>query len=395
MVWLLTIGVPALSNVAMKGSTVVLSLFALELGAGAATIGVLVGLYAVFPALLSVTAGRLVDRRGYRVPLAGGAVGFMVGLLVAWAAPTLTGLVCSAILLGLSNVFFTVAMQSLVNRVGGDAARARNVSNFALAISIAQFAGPVLAGFAIDAVGHRHTYLLLAALPLGTLALLVWRRRHLPPAASRLSAGEALAPKPGSGGVRPGVLAMLSLPALRPVFATSAVAVAAFDLYSFFMPIYGHSIGLSATGIGLVLGTFAAAAFVVRAMMPRLVRAMGERRLLARSLWVAGAAYLVFPLITDPVLLAAVSAMLGFALGCGQPLTMMMCYDRAPPGRTGEALGVRFTIVNLTHLAIPVAFGAAGAVVGLAAVFWANGTLLAAGGVLGDALERRARVTPP
>lgn len=389
MVWLLTIGVPVLSNVAMKGSTVVLSLYALELGAGAATIGVLVGLYAVFPTLLSVTAGRFVDRRGYRVPLAGGAFGFIAGLLVAWAAPSLGGLVASAILLGLSNVFFTVAMQSLVNRVGGDASRARNVSNFALAISIAQFAGPVLAGFAIDLIGHRHTYLLLAVLPLGTLALLVWRRRELPVAASRLAVGGGSRAGGDAGAVRPGALAVLALPALRPVFATSAVAVAAFDLYSFFMPIYGHSIGLSASGIGLVLGTFAAAAFVVRAMMPALVRSMGERRLLARSLWVAGAAYLVFPLITDPFLLAAVSATLGLALGCGQPLTMMMCYDRSPPGRSGEALGVRFTIVNLTHLAIPVAFGAAGAVVGLAAVFWANGALLAAGGVLGDVLERR------
>ena len=393
MVWLLTIGVPVLSNVAMKGSTVVLSLYALELGAGAATIGILVGLYAVFPALLSVTAGRLVDRRGYRVPLAGGALGFSAGLLVAWGWPTLSGLVASAILLGLSNVFFTVAMQSLVNRVGGDGARARNVSNFALAISIAQFAGPVMAGFAIDLLGHRHTYLLLALLPVGTLALLVWRRRELPVAASRLRGADAV--RQDANGVRPGVLAMLALPALRPVFATSAVAVAAFDLYSFFMPIYGHSIGLSASGIGLVLGTFAAAAFVVRALMPSLVRAMGERRLLARSLWVAGAAYLVFPLVTDPFLLALVSAVLGLALGCGQPLTMMMCYDRSPPGRSGEALGVRFTIVNLTHLGIPVIFGAVGAAVGLAAVFWANGSLLAAGGVLGDVLERRVEGPSP
>ena len=87
MVWLLTIGVPALSNVAMKGSTVVLSLYALELGAGAATIGILVGLYAVFPALLSVTAGRLVDRRGYRVPLAPGSHGMRrFGPLRPWLA---------------------------------------------------------------------------------------------------------------------------------------------------------------------------------------------------------------------------------------------------------------------------------------------------------------------
>jgi hypothetical protein len=33
--------------------------------------------------------------------------------------------------------------------------------------------------------------------------------------------------------------------------------------------------------------------------------------------------------------------------------------------------------------------------VGLAAVFWANGSLLAAGGVLGDVLERRVEGPSP
>lgn len=45
MVLYLTIGLPVLCIIALKGSTVVVSLYALELGAGAATIGILIGLY--------------------------------------------------------------------------------------------------------------------------------------------------------------------------------------------------------------------------------------------------------------------------------------------------------------------------------------------------------------
>ncbi len=378
MVLYLTIGLPVLCIIALKGSTVVVSLYALELGAGSATIGILIGLYALFPTLLSVASGRLLDRVGYLPPIAWGSVGVIAGLLVPVLLPNMVGLVLSAALLGLSNVYFIVPMQSLVNRLGAGTERARNVANFSLAVSIGQLVGPVLAGLLIDGVGHRFSYLVLSVLPLGTLAML-YRMRH------------ALPPKPGADGSveKPDLLGMLSNRALRPVYVTSAIAVASFDLYSFFMPIYGHSIGLSASAIGLVLGTFAAAAFVIRAIMPWLIKRWGEAGLLVRSLLVSGAAYVAFPLVTSVWLLALLSFVLGLGVGCGQPLTMMMCYNRAPPGRSGEALGVRFTIVNMTHMSIPVLFGSMGAALGLLFVFWAKGALLVGSAAAGAAMERR------
>ena len=378
MVLYLTIGLPVLCIIALKGSAVMVSLYALELGAGSATIGVLIGLYALFPTLLSVAAGRLLDRKGYFPSLVWGATGVILGLLLPVAWPTMTGLVLSAALLGLSNVYFIVAMQSLVNRIASGADRARNVANFSLAISIGQLIGPVLAGLLIDGIGHRYAYLVLAALPLGTIGIVLWLRSRLPPAPG------ADVPVPKAN-----LVDMVSRRELRPIYAMSAVSVASFDLYSFFLPIYGHSIGLSASAIGVVLGTFAAAAFVVRAFMPWLIERMGEIRLLVRSLILSGVAYLLFPFVTDVWLLALLSFTLGLGVGCGQPLTMMMCYNRAPPGRSGEALGVRFTIVNLTHMSIPILFGSMGSALGLLAVFWANGGLLVASGVIGSALERR------
>jgi len=378
MVLYLTIGLPVLCIIALKGSTVVVSLYALELGAGAATIGILIGLYALFPTLLSVASGRLLDRVGYLPPIAWGSAGVIGGLLVPVLMPDMIGLVISAALLGLSNVYFIVPMQSLVNRIATGADRARNVANFSLAVSIGQLVGPVLAGFLIDAIGHRFSYLVLAMLPLGTLAML-YRMR------------DALPPKPGADGPveKPDLLGMLSNRGLRPIFITSAIAVASFDLYSFFLPIYGHSIGLSASAIGLVLGTFAAAAFVIRAIMPWLIKRIGEAGLLVRSLLLSGIAYLLFPFVSSVWLLALLSFVLGLGVGCGQTLTMMMCYNRAPPGRSGEALGVRFTIVNLTHMTIPVLFGTMGAALGLLFVFWAKGALLVGSAAAGSILERR------
>jgi len=40
-------------------------------------------------------------------------------------------------------------------------------------------------------------------------------------------------------------------------------------MFTFAIPIYGSRIGLSASSIGLVLGSFSAATFVIRGLLPR------------------------------------------------------------------------------------------------------------------------------
>ena len=76
------------------------------------------------------------------------------------------------------------------------------------------------------------------------------------------------------------------------------------------------------------------------------------------------------------------SFIIGLGVGCGQPLSLLMVYNRSPAGRSGEVLGVRFTVVNLMHLVIPITFGTLSAMIGLAPVFISTGTLMLAGSYL-------------
>jgi len=46
--------------------------------------------------------------------------------------------------------------------IGGAAERAKNFSSFSLGASVATFIGPSLAGIAIDALGFRPTFIVLA-----------------------------------------------------------------------------------------------------------------------------------------------------------------------------------------------------------------------------------------
>jgi MFS family permease len=169
---------------------------------------------------------------------------------------------------------------------------------------------------------------------------------------------------------------------LRRTLITSAIILTGTDLFQFYMPIYGHAVGLSASAIGMILGTFAVAAFVVRLVMPALVKRWTADTVLLGSLFIGAAAYLVFPAFQQALLLAAVAFVLGLGMGCSQPVSLMLIYDRAPEGRSGEALGLRLTLNNFMHIAIPLIFGSIGTVFGVAPVFLANAAVMTAGGLI-------------
>jgi len=351
------------------GSRVLMSLFALELGASSAAIGMLIALYGLGPLLLSVYAGTITDRFGSYRPILFGLIGIAAGLVIPYLVPTFAALCVAALLMGIAFVFLNIAMQDLVTSFGDAEARTRNVSLQSLAISLAALLGPLLVGISIDHRGHVPTFLYLALIVVCAWIGWLFCRRLV------LREGRGATHRAGGG-----VMNLLAQPRLRKVVVTSALVVAGIDLYTFYMPIYGHAIGLSATMIGIVLGAHAAATFVVRVFLPLLVRRWDEDRVMTASMLLAGVTFLMFPFAERVTFLLLLSFVLGLGLGVGQPLSVIMTYNRAPAGRTGEALGLRFSLVNLTHMIIPLAFGTIGSALGLVTVFLTNSALMLGGG---------------
>lgn len=358
---------------AFRGSKVLVSLFALELGAPQIMLGVIVALYSLCPMLLALYAGKLSDRFGARWPLALGSLGVALALLLPGALPSLNMLYLSALLIGFSFVFYNVSVQSLVGTLSSIDARTRNFSNLSLMIASGGFIGPLIAGFAIDSFGYAAAYLCIGALPLVSAVILFRAGRKL----ATLGGGKSKNDEAGGYAV-----GLLGNAPLRRTLITSGIILTAIDLFQFYMPIYGHAIGLSASAIGMVLAMFAAAAFIVRTILPQIVSRFGEEPVLLASIFIAAGTYLLFPLVESGLLLGAIAFLLGLGTGCGQPLTLMMIYARAPEGRTGEALGLRMSINNLTHIVVPLFFGAIGTAFGVAPVFLANALMLGAGGML-------------
>jgi predicted MFS family arabinose efflux permease len=247
--------------------------------------------------------------------------------------------------------------------------------------SISAFAGPAATGFSIDGWGFGPTFALLAATVATPALILALRPSIVPPRRGPVreeSSGRSFD--------------LLGDRALRRTLLMSGVTLTGIELFQFYFPVYGRIIGLSASAIGLVMASYAVAAFIVRMGMQGASRRIGELGVLTASLFVAGTTYLLVPMVSHAIVLAVVAFLLGLGLGSAQPLTILLTYNHAPRGRSGEALGMRITVNKVTQIAVPVIFGGLGSAFGVLPVFWANGAFLLAGGAMSLA-ERRFSTT--
>ena len=359
------------NHVVLAGSRVTVSLNALALGANAATVGGLMALFAALPMLFAIPAGRLADRVGVRGPMLAGSIGMACGVAIVTLLPGLPALFATAMLTGVSFMLFQVATQYATGEMGGPARRTRNFGLLALGYSTSSIAGPLIAGFMIDHAGFRPTFALFTLLPLMPIAVLATGRLSLPgPHPARAVQADASA------------LDLIAHPELRRVFVINGMIAMAWELHTLFVPIYGNAIGLSASGIGLILAAFGAATFTVRFSMPAIARRLSEQQVLTTALYIGAFVYLAFPFSRSVATLMALSYCLGLGLGAGQPMVMSLLHSHAPPGRMGEAAGVRMSLTNSMAVAVPLLFGAVGGTVGLSPVLWSVGVFLATGGWL-------------
>ena len=365
-----------LSHVGFVGSRITASLSAIDQGASPLAIGVLMALYAVIPMLLAVQAGRLVDRVGAFRPIAIAGAIVAAGMLLPFAFHGLPMLYASAAVVGTAFMMQHIALNHVIGSTGQPGERPVNFSWFALGYSISGFLGPLLAGFAIDLAGHRAAFLMLALPPAAGTALLLWRRPALRPAR-----------EPKADAARRRLVDLLRNPRLLPIFLFSGLLATGWDMYTFVIPIYGTRIGLSASTIGIVMSSFALETFVVRLFMPSVARRLSEWTVVCAALLVAGVAYSLVPLATQVPYLIALSFLLGLGLGCAQPMIMAALYAASPPGRQGEVVGMRTTMINTSQTFMPLAFGAVGSALGMAPILWTMAGAL----LIGSWLARKRR----
>ncbi len=385
-----------LCHIAYGGTRVAMSLAGLELKASPLAIGIILSFYNLLPMFVSISSGRLIDRFGVAKPVGYSVACLALGTVLPFVAWDIGVLYLAAVLIGMGFMTLHLCIQKAAGEIGAlqgnghgefvgavtegesrqkperkrereraddpGSVRATNFSLLALGFSISGFLGPMIAGFAIDHIGYREAFGVLAVAPL--VAYFGFRKFVFP--ASLEGRDEPIL----EGQAPKRVLDLIGSPELMRLYTAVLVLSASWDVLQFLIPIYGKSLGLSASQIGIVLGGFALGSFLVRLALPWLVRKFSEWPLILSSICTSVLVYALFPFFPSFGAMIVLSVLLGLGLGCAQPMVLSVIHRSAPEGRIGEAVGLRLTIIGASQAILPITFGAVGVAIGMGPLFW-------------------------
>ena len=359
----------------MAGTRMAAPLLALRGGYSPAAVGVLLALFALTQVFLALPAGRFTDRHGLRRPISYSVLAAATGAGAAVAFPVFPVLCLAALLTGGASGAAVIALQRHVGRAAAGALQLKQVFSWlSIGPAVSNFIGPFMAGLLIDHAGampgslsgYRAAFFLMAVLPLASW-FLVRRTRELPPLIA------------ARGGAQPKAWDLLREPTFRRLMLVNWFLASCWDVHTFVVPVLGFERGISASVIGSILGAFAVAAAVIRMLMPLVAAHLREWRVLAGAMLATAVLFAVYPLMRSALAMGMCSVLLGFALGTVQPMVMSMLHQITPEARHGEALGLRLMAINASSVLMPMLFGSAGALIGIAGVFWATGAVVGAG----------------
>lgn len=342
-----------------------ISLYAVSLGANTLDVGLLAAVYALLPLLLAMHVGKLSDAIGDRLPVVLGSAGLAIGLVLPFAVQSLWALYLTQIIVGVSQLLCMVSVQNLIGKISTVENRDHQFAIFTLSASFGNLFGPVCGGYLADQYSYAVGFLVagvVGVLPMLLGILLPSIKGQPKPPVKQASA-----------------LYFLRNPAIRRAMATSALVLYSRDIFIVYFPLFASEAGLSGTSIGWIISIQAFAQIVVRFLLARLCEMFGRNVVLFISILTAGAAFILMPMATEVWVLGLLSGLMGFGLGCGQPLSISTTYTASPKDRTGEVLGLRLAVNRFSQLIAPVFFGVLGASGGLVLVFYVSGVFLMGG----------------
>jgi DHA1 family multidrug resistance protein-like MFS transporter len=337
-----------------------LPLFAHELGAGPAVIGVVVGASTVTGILIKMPAGALSDVLGRRPLLLAGALVFAVMPFTYLGASTLGALLVLRFIHGSATAVFGPVASATVSDLAPTAERGAWLSTYATAQGAGQAVGPVLAGYLIAA--GRFDLAFVAAGVVGFAAPLIvgtWSPPSpAPDAAARWSA------------FRAGLVEVLRH---RLVLVTSVAQAGQFVLngaLSAFLPLFGRDVvGLTTTQLGWLFAAQTVTTLAVRPIIGTLSDRVGRRGVIVAGLTVCSGAVGALSIAVHPWALAGAVIIYAAGVATTTAATSAFITDVSRRARYGTAHGVFGTIYDIGDAAGPIGAGVLVAAVGYALTF--------------------------
>ena len=347
-------------------------LLAEKMGAGPATIGLIVGAFSLIAVFLSIPLGGLVDRFGIKRPLLLGVICNIVNAVILLHADTVLKLIVAQFIAGIAFLPHVVASQAFVSRLPDASRREKGFGWLSFGAAIGLSAGPILGGILVDRFDYQVAFWVVLVLSSGGLILLGLKNtKDTGPTKSSYSPLQD-ARQVGALAMEPKVMMIL--------FFTFAILFAA-SLRSSFLPLLLRAEGLSEFSVGLLISVFAIMATFIRLVFGRLLDIFGRRKILAYSVLAIIMAVGLIPVMTSVAGFTILISIFGLGFGMTQPLSMVMVSDLTDPTQSGLAMGLRFVAIMLGSLLSPILLGLIIETFGLSPAFYVAALVVALAGI--------------
>lgn len=361
-------------NVAWSMAIPILPLFAQQLGANLAMVGIIVAAMGIGPFLLNIPSGILISRYGNRLILLLTMVFAILASVGSGFSRGVGLLLVTTVLRGGTQTVWMMSRVNYVRSIVPIDQRGRAIASIGGIYRIGGFVGPIIGGIIGKYLGLDWVFFAQAGIIFLVLVhYLVSRKTR-----------ETHIPTPGAKGE--GLTAITSiLKNHKKSFLTVGMVTIAFGAIRtarhVIFPLWGEKIGLDVAQIGLILGLISAIDMTLFFPAGIIMDRRGRKWAAIPALAIMSACFFFLPMAVSFAGLLIVGLVHGIGNGLGSGIVMTLGTDLTPKQHSAEFLGIWFLMSSLGALIGPAIIGYLSELLTLAAASIATGGIGVAGAV--------------
>ena len=345
---LLPIYAPTLFNATSLNALLVLvPLYVLDTGGGAALAAFLVGLRGVGMLLFDLPVGILLARLGDKPILLSGLAAMSVSAVLFALSASPWAMSVAALVSGMGSTAWIIGRQSYITDSSKIGERGRAIAVMSGTMRLGGVIGPAVGALVAEVFGFRIAFVVLALLGCCAALLVAAFTRNVRPERQAGITHLARISTIVSSHARvltSGGLASIGLQLMR----SGRVLL---------IPLFGYFLGLDITAIGLIVSLSAVVDAALFYPVGTVMDRYGRKWTGVPCMVLSALSLVLLPVTQGYYSLLAVSLLSGFANGLGTGLLLTLGSDLAPSTARGEFLGIWRLIGDVGHAGGPLMIG--------------------------------------
>lgn len=325
----------------------ILPLYALSFDVSLVMVGALISGFGIARLIMDVPTGMMVDRFGMKRFMLYGIAIVFVSSIVCGLAVNYWMLLIGRVFEGVGSAMYSTTSFTCMGRIAPEEKRGKYMSFYLGMFILGSVSGPAFGGYIGEVMGLAAPFFFYA----GTAAfcyLLI-----------QLGVRES-AFADASGG-RKNKVEMQQIKGLLKNYTFVAICVAIFAIFvgrmgvtSTLVPVHAYyGLGITATGLGIILTLSALANFVIMMPAGSLTDRYGRKWFMFASVFLSGLLVILMPFAGDAAGFALVMIVLGFAFGLSGPIIAWVT-DISKGEQLGTAMGLFRTMSDAGFVVGPI-----------------------------------------